>query len=64
MITSVQIRVKGIVQGVGFRPFIYKLAEKYNLKGIVKNDTEGVLVNLEGDDINIIALSDEIRNNG
>ncbi len=59
---SVQIRVKGIVQGVGFRPFIYMQADKYRLKGIVKNDTEGVLIKVEGDDSKITALIDEIRN--
>lgn len=36
------IRIKGVVQGIGFRPFIYKLAIEMNLKGWVNNDTEGV----------------------
>ena len=31
------ISVKGVVQGVGFRPFIYQLATKYNLRGWVRN---------------------------
>jgi len=39
------IEVKGIVQGVGFRPFIYKLAGKYGINGSVANTTEGVLIN-------------------
>jgi hydrogenase maturation protein HypF len=43
------IRVKGIVQGVGFRPFIYKLAERYSLRGFVLNDTEGVFIGAEGE---------------
>ncbi len=37
-----KIKVKGIVQGVGFRPFIYKLAIKLDLKGFVNNDSSGV----------------------
>jgi hydrogenase maturation protein HypF len=42
------ILVKGIVQGVGFRPFVYKLATKLNLKGYVKNSQIGVEIELEG----------------
>lgn len=45
---SRKIRIRGIVQGVGFRPFIYNLAEKFGLRGQVLNDTEGVLVWVEG----------------
>jgi len=35
-----RVNVSGIVQGVGFRPFIYSLAKKYFLKGFVLNNTE------------------------
>lgn len=41
-----KIKVKGIVQGVGFRPFVYKLALKYKLKGYVNNDASGVNIEL------------------
>lgn len=47
------IRVKGIVQGVGFRPFVYNLANKHDLKGSVNNDSQGVLIYLNSTD-NII----------
>jgi len=36
------IEIKGLVQGVGFRPFIYRLAKSYNLKGWVKNSNDGI----------------------
>jgi len=38
------INISGIVQGVGFRPFIYRLAQQYSLNGTVTNTTEGVTV--------------------
>jgi len=41
-------QIKGTVQGVGFRPFIYKLATRYNLCGFVFNDSSGVTVEIEG----------------
>lgn len=44
----VNVRVKGIVQGVGFRPFVYVLATKYKLAGFVLNDTIGVEIELLG----------------
>ena len=39
---SFKIIVKGVVQGIGFRPFIYKLAKNYNFNGFVKNTKNGV----------------------
>ena len=41
-------RVSGIVQGVGFRPFVYRLAAKYGLGGWVLNDSAGVGIEAEG----------------
>jgi len=43
-----QYIVTGIVQGVGFRPFIYKLAHQLNLNGFVFNDSSGVTIELQG----------------
>ena len=43
-----KISLSGIVQGVGFRPLVYQLAHKYDLKGYVQNDSEGLEVELEG----------------
>jgi hydrogenase maturation protein HypF len=43
------ISVRGIVQGVGFRPFVYALARRHGLTGLVRNDAEGVHIEAEGD---------------
>ncbi len=43
-----QVRVQGTVQGVGFRPYVFVLAEEHGLAGTVRNDTRGVLVDVEG----------------
>ena len=46
----IRIEIGGIVQGVGFRPFIHKLVNEYGLCGWVKNTSFGVEMELEGDD--------------
>ena len=43
-----RLRISGIVQGVGFRPFIHGLATGLRLSGFVGNDTDGVFVEIEG----------------
>lgn len=48
MINGMCIRVKGKVQGVGFRPYVWQLAHRYQLCGNVSNDSAGVLVHLVG----------------
>ncbi len=44
-----KIYVKGLVQGVGFRPFIYRIASKHQLFGWVENNNEGVCIHIEGE---------------
>lgn len=51
MAERAEITVKGVVQGVGFRPFVYHLAESLNLKGYVANTSDGVVIDIEGDNI-------------
>jgi hydrogenase maturation protein HypF len=43
-----KIHVNGIVQGVGFRPFVYRLAQECRLGGFVNNSSDGVLIEVEG----------------
>ena len=42
------VAVSGIVQGVGFRPFVHGLANRFGLSGFVQNQTGGVLIEVEG----------------
>ena len=58
---SASISVRGIVQGVGFRPFVYGLAVKHNLKGWVYNTSEDVRVELEGEADAIKQFEQEIK---
>ena len=48
-VTALEIRVRGRVQGVGFRPAIYRMARKHGLAGEVLNDPEGVLLRIGGE---------------
>jgi hydrogenase maturation protein HypF len=47
-VRGLRIRVRGTVQGVGFRPFVYRLASEHGLTGWVLNDDEGVQIHVEG----------------
>jgi len=46
---GLKVHITGIVQGVGFRPFVYNLAVSLNLKGWVKNTSAGVVIEADGD---------------
>jgi hydrogenase maturation protein HypF len=47
---TILIEVKGLVQGVGFRPFIYRLAHSLDLKGWVENRNDGVVIKINSDE--------------
>ena len=49
MLSRVKIVVRGAVQGVGFRPFVYRLAEELELKGWVINSSIGVFIEAEAE---------------
>jgi len=53
MIVRRQIRVEGIVQGVGYRPFVYALATRLSVSGCVSNDSQGVSIEAEGERDNV-----------
>jgi hydrogenase maturation protein HypF len=61
MNTRIQLQVRGVVQGVGFRPFIYSLARQEELKGKVRNTTSGVLIDVEGEPRSIETFITNIR---
>ncbi|MGZ4203519.1 MAG: acylphosphatase, partial [Thermoleophilaceae bacterium] len=48
--TRVRASVDGVVQGVGFRPFVHRLAREHELAGWVRNDAGGALLEVEGED--------------
>ncbi len=56
-----RIRVTGVVQGVGFRPFVWRLAQELKLTGWVKNDAAGVEIHVEGDPGQLRALEQRLR---
>ena len=57
------IRITGIVQGVGFRPFVHRLVTSFSLCGEVKNTSFGASLSLEGEKEKIIGFLSELREN-
>ena len=60
---ALDIEVHGIVQGVGFRPFIYKIARRHLINGWVLNATAGVFIHAEGESKDIDDFVMEISDN-
>ena len=60
-VTRYSVAVSGIVQGVGFRPFVYSLAKKNSLQGFVLNNTGGVEIEVEGEAKNIKNFMSQIK---
>ncbi len=61
MPTAYFIHVSGVVQGVGFRPFVYRLARKHGLVGWVLNAEDGVEIHLEGNDQPLQSFIDQLK---
>ena len=57
-----KITVQGQVQGIGFRPFVYKLAAESNLTGFVYNYTQGVIIEVQGRKASVEKFIDELKN--
>jgi hydrogenase maturation protein HypF len=55
------IRVRGLVQGVGFRPTVWRIAHELGLSGDVRNDGDGVLIRLSGAEAQISGFCSELR---
>ena len=55
------IRVRGLVQGVGFRPTVYRAATRAHLAGFVRNDGNGVWIEIEGDPREVSAFPSLLR---
>lgn len=60
MRSSFRYEIKGLVQGVGFRPFVYTLAHKFALVGEIYNDDEGVKLNFSGEEASFLAFEKEL----
>lgn len=55
------IRVHGVVQGVGFRPFVHRLALRHGLHGFVRNETGAVAIEVEGDERSVDEFTSELE---
>src|ERR1700733_1728107 len=62
-ISRKQILIRGIVQGVGFRPFVYNLAQSLELSGYILNSSSGVTIEIEGPEANIEHFLDTLQKN-
>ncbi|HEV2136179.1 MAG TPA: carbamoyltransferase HypF [Terracidiphilus sp.] len=55
------LQVRGVVQGVGFRPFVFRLAQEEGLAGFIGNDTDGVTIEVEGPASRVEAFAARLR---
>lgn len=58
-----KIYITGIVQGVGFRPTVFKLAQQFSLTGTVNNNSQGVTIEVQGDENRVDKFKNCLRNN-
>ena len=57
----IRMEIAGIVQGVGFRPYLHRLSDRFHIDGWVRNTSFGVELELEGEAENLSAMEKEIR---
>ncbi len=60
MIVRRSVRITGTVQGVGFRPFVHREASELGLVGTVRNDSDGVLVDVSGDECAVACFEERL----
>ena len=60
-VRRVRIQVRGAVQGVGFRPFVFGLAQRLGLAGFVRNEPDGVAIEAEGGEAELGAFLSELK---
>ena len=60
-LVSREVRVRGVVQGVGFRPYVYRLATNIGLRGFVRNSSSGVTIAIEGPEDAVERFVQELR---
>lgn len=61
-IVALRIKIKGLVQGVGFRPFVFRLAHQHKINGWVANRTDGVEIQSEGSDDSVRSFIKDLQN--
>lgn len=61
-VKAYSVKLNGIVQGVGFRPHVYRLAVEYNLKGWVINSSAGVILEVEGEEEDLREFMHRLQN--
>lgn len=57
---ALECKFYGLVQGVGFRPFVHRLAKKYDIKGWVQNSSQGLTILAEGTDCNLTKFTEKL----
>jgi len=60
-IKRIKVFITGLVQGVGFRPFVYRIAQECDLKGYVLNSTSGVIIDVEGEEERLIEFLEKLQ---
>jgi hydrogenase maturation protein HypF len=61
MSAALSIQIRGVVQGVGFRPFVYRLAHEHGIAGWVLNGEQGVSIHAESDEKTLWQFVEELR---
>ncbi len=62
-VLALAIEIYGAVQGVGFRPFVYNLSQKFDLKGFVRNTSQGLSILVEGKEQKLANFLDQLKAN-